>query len=75
MPLTYFCQTTDPLLPTINQEWLGKIGGTIEVTSTTSGPNTFNHTIIFKNVTLEKGGNNFQLGDNYKYGELQTIMP
>ena len=69
----YFCQATDPVSPAISQEWLGKIGGTIEVTTTTNGPNIFNHTIIFKNVTLEKGRNNFQLGDNYKYGELQTI--
>lgn len=72
VPPSYFCQATDPLLPTVNQTWLGKVGGTIEVTTTTGGPNTFKHTIIFKNVTLEKGTNNFQLGNNYTYGELQT---
>lgn len=73
VPPTYFCQPTDPLLPTVNQTWLGKIGGTIEVTTTTNGPNSFVHSIIFKNVTLEKENNNFQLGNNYKYGELQTV--
>ncbi|PZX94668.1 hypothetical protein DOS84_03695 [Flavobacterium aquariorum] len=73
VPQSYFCQATDPLLPTVNQTWLGKAGGIIEVTTTTSGPNTFKHTIILKNVTLEKDTNNFQLGTSYKYGELQTI--
>jgi hypothetical protein len=68
----YFCQTTLPLLPTVSEEWLGKIGGVIEVTTTTNGPNSFVHTIIFKNVTLEKDNSNFQLGTSYKYGELQT---
>ena len=33
VPPSYFCQTTDPLLPTINQKWLGKAGGIIEVTT------------------------------------------
>ncbi|HKO76407.1 MAG TPA: hypothetical protein VJU52_04285 [Flavobacterium sp.] len=75
VPPSYFCQTTDPLLPTVNQTWLGKAGGVIEVTTTTSGPKTFKHTIILKNVTLEKDANNFQLGDSYNYGELQTTMP
>lgn len=68
----YFCQTTTPILPTVSEEWLGREGGIIEVTTTTIGPNTFKHTIIFKNVTLEKDNSNFQLGNSYKYGELQT---
>ncbi|WP_348799654.1 hypothetical protein [Flavobacterium adhaerens] len=68
----YFCQTTDPALPSVAQEWLGRVGGEIEVTTTTSG-NAFTHTIVLKNVTLEKGNSNFQLGTSYKYGELQTI--
>jgi hypothetical protein len=70
---SYFCNATLPLLPTVSQEWLGKIGGIIEVTTTTSGPNSFKHIITLKNVTLEKGNSNFQLGTSYKYGELQTI--
>lgn len=69
----YFCKTTVPLTPTVSEEWLGKVGGIIEVTTTTNGPNSFKHTIILKNVTLEKGNSNFQLGNSYKYGELQTI--
>ncbi|MGQ7944617.1 hypothetical protein [Flavobacterium sp. WC2509] len=69
----YFCKATDPLLPTIKEEWLGKAGGTIEVTTTTSGPNTYKHTIILKNVSLAKDNSDFQLGTSYKYGELQTV--
>jgi len=68
----YFCQTTTPLLPTVKEEWLGRTGGGIEVTTTTIGPNAFKHTIVLKNVTLEKGNSNFQLGNSYKYGELET---
>ncbi|WP_269223140.1 hypothetical protein [Flavobacterium sp. IMCC34518] len=75
VPTEYFCATTTPSLPTINQTWLGKAGGTIEVTTTTNGPKSFVHTIVFKNVTLEKAGSNFQLGDSYSFGELQTLVP
>jgi len=73
VPPEYFCQPTTPLLPTIKEEWLGKVGGTIEVTTTTNGPNSFVHTIVLKNVTMEKGNSNFQLGNSYKYGDLQTV--
>jgi hypothetical protein len=69
----YFCQAITPILPTVSEEWLGRAGGVIEVTTTTNGPNTFKHVIVFKNVTLEKDNSNFQLGNNYKYGELQTV--
>lgn len=72
---SYFCQTTDPSSPTVKEEWLGQTGGTIEVTTTTVTSTTFKHTIVLKNVTLAKGNSNFQLGDNYSYGELQTIKP
>jgi hypothetical protein len=75
LSLDYFCKTPVPAIPAISQQWLGKIDGTIEVTTTTGGPKIFKHTIVFKNVTLQKGNSNFQLGDNYKYGELQTIAP
>lgn len=72
---SYFCQTTDPLLPSVKEEWLGKVGGVIEVTTTTVSSNVFKHTIVLKNVSLEKGNSNFLLGNNYKYGALQTIKP
>jgi len=63
-----FCETTDFA---VKEEWLGVAGGTIEVTTTSIG-NVFTHVIVFKNVSLAKGNNNFRLGDTYKYGELQT---
>lgn len=69
---SYFCQTPPPPLPLLDQEWFGKIGGIIEVTTTTNGPNSFKHTIVLKNVTLEKGNNNFQLGNSYSFGDLIT---
>lgn len=68
----YFCKTPAPILPTVSETWLGKTGGIIEVTTTTNGPNSFKHTIVLKSVTLEKGNNNFQLGDSYLFGELIT---
>jgi hypothetical protein len=71
----YFCQTTLPLTPTVSEEWLGKIGGVIEVTTTANGPKSYVHVITLKNVTLEKDNNSFQLGTSYKYGELQTTKP
>lgn len=69
---TYFCQEKDPLLPAVKEEWLGKVGGVIEVTTTTSGPNSYEHTIVLKNVSLAKGNSDFQLGSNYLYGKLST---
>jgi hypothetical protein len=71
----YFCASVQPAVPTIKEEWLGKAGAIIEVTTTRVTDNIFKHTIVLKNVTLEKGNNNFLLGDKYLYGELQTIKP
>lgn len=71
----YFCQATLPLTPTVSEEWLGKIGGVIEVTTTANGPKSYVHVITLKNVILEKDNSSFQLGTSYKYGELQTTKP
>jgi hypothetical protein len=71
----YFCAATEPTAPTVKEQWLGKEGGVIEVTTTTVSSNVFKHTIVLKNVSLEKGNSNFLLGNNYKYGALQTIKP
>lgn len=79
VPLTgdYFCGTTTPAVPTINQQWAAVSGitgvsGIIEVTTTTNGPNAFKHTIVLKKVTLKKGNSDFLLGDNFIYGDLLT---
>jgi hypothetical protein len=78
----YFCNATTPTTPTLNQEWLANAGtadasgtkltGIVEVTTTTSGPNTFKHTIVLKKATLTRGNYNFSLGDSYTYGVLFT---
>jgi hypothetical protein len=73
----YFCNTVTPTTPTISQEWNAVAGvsgqsGIIEVTTTTSGPSTFKHTIVLKKVTFKKGNNDFLLGDIYVYGDLFT---
>lgn len=69
---TYFCNDEDPALPPVQEEWLGA-GGTIEVTTVTVG-NDFKHTIVLRNVNLEKGNSSFRLGDIYQYGSL-TVAP
>jgi hypothetical protein len=73
----YFCNSVTPTSPTVNQEWnavagVSGVSGIIEVTTTTSGPTTFKHTIVLKKVTLKKGNNDFLLGDNYIFGDLLT---
>ena len=73
----YFCNTVTPTTPTISQEWNAVAGvsgatGIIEVTTTTSGPTTFKHTIVLKKVTFKRGNNDFLLGDNYIFGDLLT---
>lgn len=74
---SYFCNAVTPTTPSINQEWNAVAGvsntsGIIEVTTTTSGPNTFKHTIVLKKVTFKRGNDDFLLGDNYSFGELLT---
>ncbi len=73
----YFCQSTIPTTPTLSEQWSGIAGvsgtsGIIEVTTTTNGPNTYKHTIVLKNVSLQKGLANFNLGTSYTLGELFT---
>lgn len=73
----YFCQSTTPTTPAVNEEWSGVSGvsgetGIIEVTTTTNGPNSFKHTIVLKKVSLKKGNSDFSLGDSYTLGELFT---
>jgi hypothetical protein len=72
----YFCNTTTPTVPTVNQEWIAETGvanvkGIIEVT-TTNVLNTYTHRIVLKKVTLNKGNNNFTLGESYILGDLIT---
>lgn len=73
----YFCGTTTPATPTINQQWdavsgVSGVSGIVEVTTTTNGPSAFKHTIVLKKVTFKKGNTTFLLGDNFIYGDLFT---
>jgi hypothetical protein len=71
----YFCTSPVPTTPTLKETWVGqpgedKISGIIEVTSTTYVGSTFKHTIVLKNVKLQKGNNVFNLGNTFLLGEL-----
>jgi hypothetical protein len=69
----YFCNTTTPTTPEIDQTWNAQLGGIIEVTTTSAGT-TFTHTITLRNVVLENGTLNFKLGNNYSFGVLTTQL-
>lgn len=73
---SYFCTTPVPTTPAKSEEWIAASGvsnvsGIIEVTTTTLGTG-FKHVIVLKNVTMQKGTNDFKLGDSFIYGELLT---
>ena len=72
----YFCNSTLPDMPLINEEWIAQDGvadvsGIIEVTTTTNGSG-FLHTIVLKAVTFKKDNNTFYLGSSYVMGTLLT---
>ena len=72
----YFCASTLPTTPEVNEEWIAKTGvsnvsGIIEVITTTNGSG-FLHTIRLKAVTFQKGNSTFYLGDDILYGSLLT---
>jgi hypothetical protein len=74
----YFCTTPVPSTPTLSQEWTANDGdsttatGIIEVSTTTSTPGFYQHTIRLKKVTMTKGNSDFYLGDDYLYGTIIT---
>jgi hypothetical protein len=73
---SYFCTTPLPATPAVSEEWIAvsgvsNVSGIIEVTTTTLG-NGFKHVIVLKNVTMQKGTNDFKLGDSFIFGELLT---
>ena len=73
----YFCSGTTPTTPIVKEQWLGDAGvlnvsGTIEVTTTSSGPGVFQHEIRLKNATFRKGNSAFKLADDYLFGVLTT---
>ncbi len=75
---TYFCASTLPDSPTVNEEWLGQAGvtntsGIIEVTTSTNGSG-FSHSIHLKAVTFSNllTGSTFYYGDDILIGTLLT---
>jgi len=76
---TFVCATVQPSAPVIEETWTGQAGienvsGIIEVTTTVS-PNAtgqvYTHTIVLKNVILEKGKSNFKLGSSFVLGKIE----
>lgn len=75
----YFCTTPTPATPVLSQEWnavdgIETVDGTIEVTTTSNGPNTYRHTIHLKKVTLKRGYSDFYLGDDFIFGSFDTTL-
>lgn len=75
---TYFCSTTLPDSPAINEEWIGQTGiantsGIIEVTTSTNGSG-FSHSIHLKAVTFTNPltGSTFYYGNDILIGTLLT---
>lgn len=65
--------------PTIEQTWTGQLGkaatsGIISV-STTVTANVYTHTIVLKDVVLEKGKSNFKLGTSFVLGKIERVVP
>ena len=77
-PSTYFCTTTTPQIPIINQSWAAATGdaakatGIIEVT-TTEEANVFRHKIVLKATTVQKGNSSFYLGTELVMGTFTTL--
>lgn len=69
----YLCNSA--ISSDFKEEWIGRVGGTIEVTTTNIGPKSFKHIIMLKNIIFDNQNSNFQLGKSFKYGELFTVEP
>lgn len=74
---SYFCNSTPPVTPAIDQEWSGQLGvanvsGIIEVT-TESAANIYTHKIVLKNVIMGKNHSKFKLGTSFVLGTLTTL--
>ncbi|WP_281632033.1 hypothetical protein [Flavobacterium luteolum] len=70
----FVCAKLQPSAPAIEETWTGQIGkpnesGIIEVTTTLTGQ-IYEHTIVLKNVILEKGNSSFKLGSSFVLGKI-----
>ncbi|MBO9585467.1 MAG: hypothetical protein J7574_14985 [Flavobacterium sp.] len=79
----YVCAKVQPASPIIEETWTGQPGkenesGIIAVTTTVStiaAGQVYTHTIVLKNVTLQKGNSTFKLGSNFVLGKIDRIDP
>ncbi|UWY26526.1 hypothetical protein [Flavobacterium sp. TR2] len=70
----YVCSKIQPTSPIIEETWTGQLGkpnesGIIEVTTTLTGQ-VYTHTIVLRNVILEKGNSSFKLGNSFVLGKI-----
>jgi hypothetical protein len=73
----FVCAKVQPSAPAIEETWTGQLGvantsGIIEVTTTLTGQ-TYEHTIVLRNVILEKGNSNFKLGNSFVLGKIYRV--
>lgn len=79
----FICSKVQPASPVIEETWTGRPGkenesGIIEVTTTvspTAAGDVYTHTIVLKNVTLQKGNSHFKLGSNFVLGKIDRVVP
>ncbi|KRD58322.1 hypothetical protein ASE40_18485 [Flavobacterium sp. Root935] len=72
----YICNPTST--PAIDETWSGQLGvagtsGIIEVT-TTHVAQVYTHTIVLRNVILEKGNSHFKLGSRFLLGNIERTV-
>ncbi|WP_343705842.1 hypothetical protein [Flavobacterium sp.] len=74
----FICSKVQPASPAIEETWTGQLGvantsGIIEVTTTLTGQ-VYEHTIVLKNVTLQKGNSSFKLGSSFVLGKIDRVV-
>lgn len=74
----FICSKIQPSSPAIEETWTGQLGvastsGIIQVTTTLTGQ-TYTHTIVLRNVILEKGNSSFKLGDSFVLGKIDRVV-
>ncbi|WP_125719492.1 hypothetical protein [Flavobacterium ustbae] len=70
----FICAAVQPSAPAIEETWTGQLAvgnqsGIIEVTTTVTA-GVFTHTIVLRNVILEKGKSSFKLGNSFLLGKI-----
>ncbi|MCR4030224.1 MULTISPECIES: hypothetical protein [Flavobacterium] len=73
---SYICTPT--ATPVVDQTWTGQLGvasvsGIIEV-STTLTAKTYTHTIVLKNVILQRDNSTFKLGSRFTLGAIERTV-